>query len=84
MTKTTYEIPMIYMIEAASYEEAYKKVHDWNDCRTSEDTPSGFQASCIPSHETDNLGQRVIYLHPVGEDWNWAPPEDEEANVEGM
>ena len=60
-----FDIPVVLEVEAPSYEEAIKKV---TECMvvTNHVTGDDVEAS-IPSHEHDNDGQRVIYLHPENE-----------------
>jgi hypothetical protein len=61
-----YDIPLVLTIAADSYESAMSEADDFIEGNT--DDGIGL---CVAGHETDNAGQRVVYLHPTNSHSEW-------------
>jgi hypothetical protein len=75
----TYQIPIVLDVEANSYEEAMELAIDFNGQLTNSDPT--FDNIDITSYvqnyfEHDNIGNRVLYLHPEKHSADYDPDAD--------
>lgn len=77
MSEKVYVVPLLLSISAESYDKAVEEAKRLSEDLSNSDTGMGYEVETYFEH--DNIGQRVLYLHPEEDpDYENTKGEDEE------